>query len=139
MGRTDCTEPQCLYKDALYPYFFPAGTAVVFVPTGRSGVRIAVRGQRSLSQNIQTNSAAHLTYYSVITVAICGGVKLRGERRGEADCSPPSNPEVKNEWSCTPHAFMKLAVASSACYLRHIRPSVRMYPTGRISMKFDTG
>ena len=82
----------------------------MFVLTGRSGVRIAVRGHRSLSQNNQTNPAAQLTPYSVITGAVCGGVKRRRERRGgpiahlhvgEAYRSPTCNPEVNNEWTYT--------------------------------------
>jgi len=37
MGRTACTEPQCLYKVALYPYFllsvqdYPVRTATLFL------------------------------------------------------------------------------------------------------------
>ena len=31
MGRTACTEPQCLYKGAINPYLFKSGDDKLFV------------------------------------------------------------------------------------------------------------
>jgi len=33
MGRMACTEPQCLYKGALYPFY--CYVTVVFIPTNK--------------------------------------------------------------------------------------------------------
>jgi hypothetical protein len=53
----------------------------------------------SVPQNVQTVSEAYpVSSYSVGTWAFSARVK-RPER--EADCSPPSNADVKNEWRYT--------------------------------------
>jgi hypothetical protein len=67
---------------------------------GRPEFRTAVLAQEiCLFENVQTNSGAHPASYSVSTGAFSDAVKRRRERWVEVDNSPPSNPEVKNEWS----------------------------------------
>jgi hypothetical protein len=62
------------------------------------GVRIlAGAGNFSLRLRVQTGSGAYPGSYPVGTGALSLGIK-RPER--EADNSPPSNSESKNDWSC---------------------------------------
>ena len=72
---------------------------------GRSGVRIP-RGRDIFlfSNTVQTAPGVHPASYSIGT-AVLPGLKLL-ER--DADHSPPSSAQVKNEWSCnlTPHIHL---------------------------------
>jgi hypothetical protein len=67
--------------------------------TGRSGLRYPTgTGNFSLRHRLQTDSGAHSASYPVGTTCSFPGVKWPGL---EADHSPPSNAEVKNERSYT--------------------------------------
>jgi hypothetical protein len=63
----------------------------------RHRISVPGRGKRlSLLLNIQTSCKAHLTSYSVGDES-----SFTRQLRYEADKSPPSSADVKNEWSCT--------------------------------------
>ena len=70
---------------------------------GWSGIRIsAVARGFPLPQSVQTGSCAHQASYSVCTRLFPGG--------RDVDHSPPSNAEVRNEWSYTSaplYSFLK--------------------------------
>jgi len=71
---------------------------VIRLRTGRSGVRIPRgRGIFLFSKTDQTAPEAQPASYSIGT-GVLPGLKLL-ER--DADHSPPSSAQVKNEWSCT--------------------------------------
>jgi hypothetical protein len=62
---------------------------------GESGIRIATGAKRcSILQNVQTNSGNHPASYCMGTGVLSRGVK---RPRREADHSPPSGTDVKNE------------------------------------------
>ena len=74
------------------------GVGVAWLVQWRSGVRIPAGGKRfSYSRNFQTNPVTRLTFLQWVPGSF-SGVK-RPDR--EADHSPPSSTEVKNEWSYT--------------------------------------
>jgi hypothetical protein len=91
MGRTACTEPQCLYKGALYLLYF-------LWDTGITAARIAQiiqglttgRGEIFFSplQNLQTTTGAHSGSYSMHAR---GKVTLR-----EPAHAPPAGTKVRN-------------------------------------------
>jgi hypothetical protein len=71
-----------------------------------SRVRFPVgAGNLSLHHHVQNGSGAHTASYLMGTRGSFSGVKRPGR---EADYSPPSSAEVKNEWSYTSTAPVRL-------------------------------
>ena len=66
---------------------------------GRTGVRILVRDNFFLPQNVQTFSWSHLSLYPICTAVLSKGGKSSPER--EAGHSPPSSVEFKNKSKST--------------------------------------
>ena len=82
MGRTACTEPQCLYKGALYilPFTFTQLSVVgrrnsvgIAIRYGLDGPGIESRWEARFSAPVQTGPGAHPASYTTSTGSLPWG------------------------------------------------------------------
>ena len=91
MGRTACTEPQCLYKDDLYLISFhsgPGSSVGIAIGYGLEGPGIESRWKARFNAPIQTGPGAHPASFTMGTGSFPGGKERPGR---DADPSPPSS------------------------------------------------
>ena len=75
MGRTACTEPQCLYKGCTLPYLtlLPNDTTICSNELERMRKETVVTGSEAISQHLRSSSFCHVTRRTFVVSHRCFG------------------------------------------------------------------